>query len=124
MDFITRLPKSNSFDAILVVVGRLSKYGHFIPLKHPYSVKSVAEIFVKEVVRLHGILASIVSDRDSIFMNLFRKELFRLQGTKLNISTAYHPKLGGWTEVLNKILETYLRCFGSKQPKRWMQFMP
>jgi len=55
MDFITRLPKSNGYDSILVVVDRLSKYGHFIPLKHPYSARSVAETFVKEVVRMHGI---------------------------------------------------------------------
>jgi len=67
----------------------ISKYGYFISLRHPYSAKSVADVFVKEVVRLHGIHASIVSDRDSIFMSLFWKELFRLQGTRLNMSTTY-----------------------------------
>jgi len=76
MDFITRLPKSNGYDAILVVVDHLSKYAHFIPLKHPYSTKSVAEVFTREVIRLHGIPASIVSDQDPVFVSLFWKELF------------------------------------------------
>jgi len=78
MDSIIRLPKSNGYDIILVVVDRLNKYAHFTPLKHPYFVKSVAQVFVRKVIRLHGIPASMVSDRESIFMSLFWKELFRL----------------------------------------------
>jgi len=123
MDFIIRLPKSNGYDSILVVVDRLSKYDHFIPHRHPYSAKSVADVFVKEVVRLHGIPASIVRDRDSIFMSVFWKELFKLQGTQLNMSTAYHPKSDSQTEVLNRTIETYLRCFCSEQPKNWIHYV-
>jgi hypothetical protein len=90
LDFITGLPKSRGYEAVLVVVDRLSKYSHFILLKHPYTAKSIAELFVKEIVRLHGIPKSLISDRDPLFVSNFWLELFKLQGTKLQMSSAYH----------------------------------
>ena len=66
-----------------------------MPLKHPYTAKTLAEIFVKEVVQLHGVPNSVVSDRDPLFMSLFWKEFFKMQGTKLQMSTAYHPHSDG-----------------------------
>lgn len=74
MDFIMGLPKSRGFEAILVVVDRLSKYSHFISIKHPYTAKSIAEIFTKEVVRLHGVQNSIVNDCDPLFISIFWKD--------------------------------------------------
>lgn len=124
MDFIVGLPKSNGFEAILVVVDRLSKYSHFIPLKHPFTARTIAAIFVKEVVRLHGVLDSILSDRDPLFVSVIWKELFKMLGTVLKMSSAYHPQMDGQTEVINRCLEAYLRCFGSDQPKSWSHWVP
>ena len=115
---------SNGFSIILVVVDRLSKYGYFITLKHPYSAKTIAEVFVKEVVRLYGMPRSIVSDRDPVFTSQFWSEYFRLQGSKLSMSSAYHPQTNGQTEVLNRYLETYLRCFAGSKQKQWLKWLP
>lgn len=123
LDFVTGLPKSKGYDVILVVVDRLSKYAHFLRLKHPYLAKIVAVVFVQEVVRLHGIPLSILSDRDPIFVSAFWKELFQLQGTTLKMSSASHPETDGQMEVV-RCLKSYLCCFASKQPRTWSIWIP
>ena len=95
MDFISGLPRSKGADTILDVVDRLSKYAHFCSLAHPYTAKQVAEVFVKEIIRLHGVPKTIVSDRDPLFMSLFWREIFKLQGTALHTNSAYHPESDG-----------------------------
>lgn len=95
LDFIEGLPKVGDKSIILTVVDRFSKYDHFILLGHPYSVEGVAKVFFGDIVRLHGIPQSLISDCDPVFTSAFWKELLTLSGTKLHMTTAFHPKQTG-----------------------------
>jgi len=117
MDFITNLPSSHGFSTILVVIDRLSKFGHFIALKAYFNSKCVAEAFINHVAKLHGFPKTIVFDRDRVFISSLWQHLFKAQGTTLAMSSAYHPQSDGQTEVLNKTLEMYLRCYVFENPK-------
>ena len=94
MDFITGLPRVQGKDCIFVVVDRLTKYAHFLAVPTDSSAFQIAELFFREIFRLHGLPKTIVSDRDSRFMSIFWQELFRLVGTKLTPNTSYHPQTG------------------------------
>jgi hypothetical protein len=111
MDFIEGLSLSKGQSVIMVVVDRLSKYVHFLALSHPYTTVSVARMFVSQVFKLHGMPISIVFDRDPAFTSAFWREFFKLQGTSLDMSSSYHPQTDGQSEIVNKCLENYLRCF-------------
>lgn len=117
MDFVEGLPLSQGYSIIYVVVDRLSKYSHFIPLSHPYTASKVAMLFMTHIFKLHGLPESIISDRDPTFISNFWKALFKTQGTKLAYGTAYQPQTNGQTEIVNNWLENYLRCFVGDRPK-------
>jgi hypothetical protein len=123
MDFVEGLPKSEGFSVILVIVDRFTKYGHFVPIKHPYTAKTIAKAVFDNVVKLHGLPKSIVSDRDKVFTSVFWKELFSLMGTQLIMSSAYHPQTDGQTERVNQCLEMYLRCAMYEDPKKWKSWL-
>jgi hypothetical protein len=91
IDFIMGLPKPGNKSVIVVVVDRLSKYAHFCALQHPFTTSTVAQLFMDHIFKIHGMPHSIVSAQDPTFTSNFWKELFKLQGTQLHLSTAYHP---------------------------------
>ena len=88
MDFVEGLPKSEGYDTIMVVVDRLTKFAHFVPLRHPFTVAKVARAFWESIIKLHGVQHSIVSDRDKIFTSAMWRELLAHAGTKLLYTTA------------------------------------
>lgn len=111
MDFIEGLPKSKGKSVIWVVVDRLTKDAHFLGLSHPYTASSLAQVFFDQIYKLHGMIEDIISDRDPIFTSKIWQELFAMFGVTLNTFTAYHPQTDGQTEVVNRCVETYHRCF-------------
>ena len=124
MDFVTGLPECEGHDAIWVVVDRLSKMRHFVPCKTTINARGLAEMFLKEVVRLHGLPRTIISDRGQQFAAVFWKRLCERLGVDRRLSTAFHPQTDGQTERMNASMEQYLRIFTSHQQDDWVQWLP
>jgi len=124
MDFIEGLPNSHNKTVILVVIDKFSKYAHFIPMSHPFTALQVAQAFLNQVYKLHGLPSAIVSDRDRVFTSRVWQELFRLTDTKLLMSSSCHPLTDGQTERLNQCLENFLRCLVNACPRKWLGWLP
>ncbi|PNH26348.1 hypothetical protein BJF96_g10337 [Verticillium dahliae] len=130
LDFITSLPPSKepltgtSYDNILVVVDRLTKYSYFLPYKATGTAEDLAYVFLRNIVGQHGLPKELVSDRDKLFTSNFWKSLIAQLGAKHKLSTAFHPQTDGQTERTNQTLEQYLRCYINYQQDDWVTLLP
>jgi hypothetical protein len=125
MDFIVGLPRTSAgYDSIWVIVDRLTKVAHFIPVKTMYSGAKLAELYMARIVCLHGVPKKIVSDRGSQFTSRYWKKLHESLDTRLNFSSAYHPQTDGQTERTNQVLEDMLRACALKHGGSWDKSLP
>ncbi len=123
-DFITKLPISDGFDAILVVVDRLTKMTHLSPCMETINAQQLADLFVTHVFCLHGLPDSIISDRGPQFSSRFWRVVLRRLGISRKLSSSFHPESDGQTERTNQTLEQYLRCFVDHQQSDWVHYLP
>ena len=123
IDAIVKLPVSDNYDSIMVIVCRLTKMAHFLPFKEEGFTSEHLAILFNFIFRLHGIPQDIVSDRGPVFTSKFWRAFCSGLGIKLNFSTAYHPQSDGQTERVNQVLEQYLRMFVNYQQDDWSQLL-
>lgn len=126
MDFIVQLPKTKEgFDAIMTVVERLTKRAYFLPTRTDATAADIAQLFFDRIVCAgHGLPLVIVSDRDARFTSKFWQALFKCFGTKISMSTAFHPQTDGLSERLNRTIEEALRAFVSYNQRNWSDLLP
>ena len=125
MDFVTGLPKTQKGnDAIWIIVDRLTKSAHFLPIRWGCSLDQLAQKYVHEIVRLHGVPISIVSDRDPRFTSRFWRSLQEAMGTRLNFSTTFHPQTDGQSERTIQTLEGMLRACVIEFKGSWDEYIP
>jgi hypothetical protein len=124
IDMIGPLLKSKDQDAIIVIVDRFSKMIHLIPTTTSLSSLGLAEIYKKEIWRIHGIPRRIISDRGPQFASKFMKELCNALGIERNLSTAYHPQMDSQMERINQEIETYLWSFINYRQNNWVKWLP
>ena len=125
MDFVTGLPRTSAgYDSIWVIVDRMTKSAHFLPVKTTFSVARYARVYIERIVSLHGIPVSIVSDRGPQFTSRFWRKLHEELGTRLDFSTAFHPQTDGQSERTIQTLEDMLRMCVMDFGGQWDWHLP
>jgi hypothetical protein len=125
MYFVVGFPlRSHRHNAIFVIVDKLTKSAHFIPVRDTYDVTDVARVFLSEVIHLHEIPKKIISDRDSRFTSRFWTNLKSALGTHLNLSTTYHPETDGQAKRVNQVMEDMLRMYVMDNKTHWQKYLP
>ena len=125
MDFVVGLPKAlGKFDSIWVIVDRLTKTAHFIPVKVVYNAEKLAKLYISEIVLLHGVPLSIISDRGTQFNSMFWRTLHAKLGTMLDLSTIFHPQTDGQSERTIQVLEDLFRACVIEFGGHWDNLLP
>lgn len=124
LDFIVKLPLSEGFDSICVIVDRLTKQAHFLPCNETITAEDTAELYMRNIFKIHGLPTDIISDRGPHFRAHFWKSLWTLLGVTVKRSTAYHPESDGQTERVNQTLEQYLRNYVCGRQDNWAGLLP
>jgi len=122
-DFITKLSLAQGYDAILIVVDRLTKMAHFVPTTERTSAEGLARLFRDNIWKLHGLPDSIISDKGPQFAAGIMKELNHMLGIETKLSTAFHPQTDGQTERMNQELKQYLQMFIDHRQEQWPEWL-
>ena len=123
-DFIVKLPSSKGFDSILVVVDKNTKLAHFIPTNESIDSADVANLYLHNIWKHHGLPSEVISDRGSVFVSKFMRRLYQLLRIRPAPTTAFHPQSDGQTERVNQILEQFLTMFTTRQQDDWADLLP
>ena len=125
MDFVTHLPRTSQGQyAVWVIVDRLMKSAHFLAMQMTFTLERFCLLFIREIVRLHGVPVSIVSDRDPRFTTHFWKSFKKAMGTRLTMNTTFHPQTDGQSERTIQVLEDMLRACVLDHKGSWEEHLP
>ena len=125
MDFVTHLPRTpQGHDAVWVIVDRLTKSAHFLVVRMTFTLERFCRLYIREIVRLHGVPVSIVSDRDLRFTVHFWRNFQKAMGTRLTMSTAFQPQTYGQSERIIQVLEDRLRACALDHKGSWEEHLP